>query len=497
METPMEHINLDLIDENPYQPRQLLNPDETRELADDLLEKWAVYPETMGLMQVPTARPHPTEPGRYQIAFGHRRFAAFRHNAQHSDDWNTMPLNVKHLDNETMYELAATENSKRVDVNDIEKAYSIQTARDELGWTLHKAAQAHGLSDSAASNLCRLLRLPEPVIDMIYRGEITQRAGRELLKLEALANEEYIIQIAHEIQGLTTDLMTSYIETNIYGLTYNSNNDEPEPAADPVAQAEAHYTELHYDLAVTAPAGVSLLMGSNMTSPSVKELDGIDEFVHLPASDPYSTVYPLDDDFDDDDFDPDQLPPDPLEPDDETEPAPSNHNGDTASTAVQSADDNCTKTYSRYEHECARCGNPALSVGMCEGCKLGDKFSICIKCGESLDQTVMGAENAVCDACLPKWKRDGARLNDAILVCGCGAITPRKHNAQWAVTSDNNGRIIHRCPACSDISFRISQKINAVTLGADREVMTMVLEYITWFADSPMSQLNKHLERTH
>ena len=64
-----EQIDLALIDDNPWQPRVAMDPEEVEELADSIA--------ALGLLQAPLAR-RDTIRDRYQLAFGHRRVAAAR-----------------------------------------------------------------------------------------------------------------------------------------------------------------------------------------------------------------------------------------------------------------------------------------------------------------------------------------------------------------------------------------------------------------------------------
>ena len=61
-----ERIELNLIDDNPWQPRVEIEPTTVEKLADSI--------RGIGLLQAPTGRPTPE--GRVQLAFGHRRVAA-------------------------------------------------------------------------------------------------------------------------------------------------------------------------------------------------------------------------------------------------------------------------------------------------------------------------------------------------------------------------------------------------------------------------------------
>ena len=199
-----ELVPLDLIDPNPYQPRMSQDAEALKSLARGLMLKRKQLPATCGLMQVPIARP--LSSGRYELAFGHRRWSAFRllyeqanaaANPNERFAWSKMPLRLVALDDEQMYDYAARENGDRKEINPIEKALSIKRAQDELGWSLSRAANAHGLSKSAGSNLTRLLQLPAAVRQMIAAGEMSQRHGRELVRL--MQYEPPLVDDCHEI----------------------------------------------------------------------------------------------------------------------------------------------------------------------------------------------------------------------------------------------------------------------------------------------------------
>src|SRR3990172_290827 len=87
-------VSLDLIDPNPYQPRQAEDPAVVAEIAESI--------QRHGLMQVPTARA--AEGGRYQLAFGHTRLAAVRLNGE-----PRMPLIIRDLSGLQMFELGGAE----------------------------------------------------------------------------------------------------------------------------------------------------------------------------------------------------------------------------------------------------------------------------------------------------------------------------------------------------------------------------------------------------
>jgi ParB-like chromosome segregation protein Spo0J len=238
-----ELVPLDLVDPNPYQPRLSQDADALARLARGIRLKRAQLPDTCGLMQVPVARKVPPSSDgegevRYQLAFGHRRYKAFKFNRDkltvgetldNGDvqvpapqyDWSKIPLQIISLSDEEIYDFAARENGDREDLNDIDRARSIKRAVDELGWGLTRAANAHGLSKSAGSNLVRLLLLPEPVLDLMTQGlqvgeerrYLGQRHARELVRLI-----QFDPSLADECAKFARDLIKH--ETPVDELSY-------------------------------------------------------------------------------------------------------------------------------------------------------------------------------------------------------------------------------------------------------------------------------------
>src|SRR6185436_15396337 len=96
---------------NRYQPRQTMNPVELQKLAASIQQNT--------LLQKPTARA--LDDGCYELAFGHRRFEAYKLLAQQDSDFESMPLIVRDLSNEQMFDLAWDENKEREDLNPIDE----------------------------------------------------------------------------------------------------------------------------------------------------------------------------------------------------------------------------------------------------------------------------------------------------------------------------------------------------------------------------------------
>lgn len=164
-------VGVAFVQDNPYQPRQRYEGIE--ELAENIRQN--------GLLQAPVAR---LFGGSYQLAFGHRRLRAYRLLAEkHGGEWLRIPLVVMTLTDDQMARHAWSENHNREDVSAVEEARLFQRMINDFGFTQQEIADDVGKSRSAVANTLRLLQLPEAAQAMIDAGQITERHGRELLRL--------------------------------------------------------------------------------------------------------------------------------------------------------------------------------------------------------------------------------------------------------------------------------------------------------------------------
>jgi ParB/RepB/Spo0J family partition protein len=186
----MQQVPLDLIDPNPWQPRIGEDHEHIKKIAESIAGN--------GLLQVPSAR---RCGDRYQLAFGHSRLAAFKFLRDATDQgarFETMPLNIVELSDRQMADAAAAENVARKDLSAIEMARGIKRYIDDFGATQIEAGRVFGYSSqSAVSNLLRLLQLPEPVQQQVNNGKLPERHARELIAL-GKANEAAAVKVADE-----------------------------------------------------------------------------------------------------------------------------------------------------------------------------------------------------------------------------------------------------------------------------------------------------------
>ena len=153
-----------------YQPRTRMDEGSLYELAESI--------KSQGVMQPILVRP--AELGGYEIIAGERRFRA----AQLAG-LDSVPVLVKPVADEAAAVMALIENIQREDLNPLEEAQGLQRLVSEFRLTHEQAAQAVGRSRSAASNLLRLLKLAEPVQQLLLAGDIDMGHARALLGLPA------------------------------------------------------------------------------------------------------------------------------------------------------------------------------------------------------------------------------------------------------------------------------------------------------------------------
>lgn len=99
------------------------------------------------------------------------------------DDYAAIPLQLGFALDIAMWQHAITENSQRKNINAIEEAAAMARAQAEFGLTDEEAGKPFGYARSTAANKMRLLNLPPEVQRDIAAGKLTERHGRELLRL--------------------------------------------------------------------------------------------------------------------------------------------------------------------------------------------------------------------------------------------------------------------------------------------------------------------------
>ena len=165
----LRELKVEQLKPGKYQPRSRMDEASLNELAASI--------RVQGVMQPILARE--LAEGGYEIIAGERRWRA----AQLAE-LKIVPVIVRKVPDNAALAMALIENIQREDLNPLEEAIGIQRLIDEFQMTHQAAADAVGRSRSAASNLLRLLKLPQAVQDMLMEGSLDMGHARALLSLE-------------------------------------------------------------------------------------------------------------------------------------------------------------------------------------------------------------------------------------------------------------------------------------------------------------------------
>ena len=176
----IENISVDLIQPNPYQPRQIFNPEALDILAQSI--------KTHGLAQPVIVRKFGDQ---YELIVGERRLEATKiiGNA-------TIPAIIKNITDKESCELSIVENIDREDLNIIEVAHSFKRLLDDFEYTQETLSDLFSRSRSSIANILRLLKLPESVQDMVSNGD-SQKATRTLI--DSAKDESSCVELANKI----------------------------------------------------------------------------------------------------------------------------------------------------------------------------------------------------------------------------------------------------------------------------------------------------------
>ncbi|UVK39653.1 ParB/RepB/Spo0J family partition protein [Mesorhizobium sp. AR10] len=164
-------VPIEFLTPNPKNPRRHFGDSELTDLAQSIREH--------GVVQPVVARPSPTQPGRYEIIAGERRWRA----AQRAG-LTEIPIIVRDVNDRTALELAIIENVQRTDLNPVEEALGYQRLIDDHGYTQADLGQVIGKSRSHVANTLRLLKLPDVIRDMLVDGALSAGHARTLVTAE-------------------------------------------------------------------------------------------------------------------------------------------------------------------------------------------------------------------------------------------------------------------------------------------------------------------------
>ena len=206
-------INRDLISDlnrNPYQPRELFNEDKLTELSNSIKKN--------GIIQPIAVRPKKSEPGKYEIIAGERRWLAAQKAGMHD-----IPVTVLELSDVESLEVAIVENIQRDDLNSVEEAKGYKRLSEEFNYDHESISKLMSKSRSHISNTLRLLTLPKDVLAMLEEGALTSGQARPLIGLgNASSIAEEIVSKNYSARKVEY-LVKSKKDSGLIEKTYDAN----------------------------------------------------------------------------------------------------------------------------------------------------------------------------------------------------------------------------------------------------------------------------------
>ena len=176
----VQHLRVDAIVPNRYQPRQTFSPQELAELTASLKQS--------GLLQPILVRRKGD--GIYELISGERRWRAAK-----EAGLGTIQAVIRNCGDEESVVLALVENLQRADLNPIEMARAYHRMMDEFGLTQDIIAQQVGCERSSIANVVRLINLPSEIQQLIETNQLSMGHSKVILGLPGQNEQRRVAQL--------------------------------------------------------------------------------------------------------------------------------------------------------------------------------------------------------------------------------------------------------------------------------------------------------------
>jgi ParB family chromosome partitioning protein len=168
VESELAQLPVDSIHPNPRQPRRKHDAEAALGLADSVRAQGVIQPIVVRRRSA----------GGWEVIAGERRWRAAR-----DSGLPTMPALVRDADDRESLLLGLVENVAREQLSPVEEARAYALLIDEFGLSLGEVAERVGRSKPSVSNRMRLLELPDDVLAMVERGELSEGHARAVLSV--------------------------------------------------------------------------------------------------------------------------------------------------------------------------------------------------------------------------------------------------------------------------------------------------------------------------
>ena len=183
----LRHIDVDLIERGPWQPREHFDEEALQELADSIA--------TQGVVQPIVVRQKASSGGqqRFEIVAGERRWRASQKAGK-----SKIPAVIKNFDDQTAAAVSLIENIQRENLNPLEESTALKRLIDEFDMTHQQVTDSVARSRASVSNLLRLQDLNPDVKTLLAMRDIEMGHARALLAIDGLEQSRVAKDVARK-----------------------------------------------------------------------------------------------------------------------------------------------------------------------------------------------------------------------------------------------------------------------------------------------------------
>jgi ParB family chromosome partitioning protein len=184
---------------DPNQPRKYFEPKSLKALSENIKHH--------GLLQPITVRPSDNSNGKYLIVCGERRFRAHK-----MAGLEKITCFVKQPSEDEVRNIQLIENLERNNLLPIELALEFQK-RIKNGQTQEQIAKAIGRSRGFVEQRLALLKLPQPVQQLLAEGKISFTKARSLLAISTSQDSTVVVKHQRPCSKSKTNIDTGVSKT--------------------------------------------------------------------------------------------------------------------------------------------------------------------------------------------------------------------------------------------------------------------------------------------
>ena len=212
----VQHLRVDAIVPNRYQPRHIFAPGELAELTASIRESGVLQPVMV----------RRKGDGIYELISGERRWRAAK-----EAGLETIQAVIRNCSDKESLLLALVENLQREDLNPMETARAYARMMNEFGMTQEAIAQKVGCDRSSVANFVRLLNLHPEVQELVEAGTLSAGHAKVLLGLESPESQVRVGKMIAS-RGLSVREAEKIVESSLVGKKRPRRVVSPSPYSD-------------------------------------------------------------------------------------------------------------------------------------------------------------------------------------------------------------------------------------------------------------------------